>query len=201
MRKKTKVVSFLDFFVVVFARFFKGKIHDEKFLQKNLRGGESFFEEKNKVVSLKGKTTLGFCHFFSCRPLLVLLMALRNYVSGSAFWVQLLGPCGGASLTSHPPDISLNKHHNAAPQPLPHTPARPKGAFKKKTNKKRPKKTFLRRLWTCHRTWAPAAGCGVFIYELVPSDNPFMWCLCETIVFEDVFIFQRTFFYFLRKIN
>jgi hypothetical protein len=25
--------------------------------------------------------------------------------------------------------------------------------------------------------WAPATGCGVFLYELVPSDDPFMWCL------------------------
>jgi hypothetical protein len=31
--------------------------------------------------------------------------------------------------------------------------------------------------------WAPATGCGVFLYELVPSDNPFMWCLCDTFVF------------------
>jgi hypothetical protein len=37
--------------------------------------------------------------------------------------------------------------------------------------------------------WAPAAGCEVFLYELVPSDGPFMWCLCET------FFFLRTFFF------
>jgi hypothetical protein len=30
----------------------------------------------------------------------------------------------------------------------------------------------LRRLWTCHRMWAPAAGCGVFLSELVPSGDP-----------------------------
>jgi hypothetical protein len=46
--------------------------------------------------------------------------------------------------------------------------------------------------------WAPAAGYGVFLYELVPSYDPFMWCLCET------FFLVRTFlngfcFYFLRK--
>jgi hypothetical protein len=53
------------------------------------------------------------------------------------------------------------------------------------------------RLWTCHRMWAPAAGCGVFLYELVPSDDPLMWCLYETFFFGGFFIFfQRTFFFF-----
>jgi hypothetical protein len=52
------------------------------------------------------------------------------------------------------------------------------------------------RLWTCHRMWAPAAGCGVFLYELVPSDGPFMWCLYETFFWADFFNFsQRTFFF------
>jgi hypothetical protein len=46
----------------------------------------------------------------------------------------------------------------------------------------------LASLWTCHRMWAPAAGDGVFLYELVPSDDTFMWCLCET-------FFLRTFFF------
>jgi hypothetical protein len=41
--------------------------------------------------------------------------------------------------------------------------------------------------------WAPAAGCGVFLYELVPSDDPLMWCLYETF-FLRTFFFQRTFF-------
>jgi hypothetical protein len=39
------------------------------------------------------------------------------------------------------------------------------------------------RLWTCHRIWAPAAGCEVLLYELVPSDGPFMWCLCVKFFF------------------
>jgi hypothetical protein len=30
---------------------------------------------------------------------------------------------------------------------------------------------------------APAAGYGVFLDERVPSDDPFMWCLCETVLF------------------
>ena len=50
-------------------------------------------------------------------------------------------------------------------------------------------------LWTCHRMWAPATGCGVFLYELVPSDDPFMWCLCDTFFF----IFLRTFFIFFQR--
>jgi hypothetical protein len=54
------------------------------------------------------------------------------------------------------------------------------------------------RLWTCHRRLTPAAGCGVFLYELVPSGYPFICCLCETFF---VFFFSRIFFYFLRKIN
>jgi hypothetical protein len=32
----------------------------------------------------------------------------------------------------------------------------------------------LRRVWTYHRMWAPAAGCGVFLCELVPSNDTFM---------------------------
>jgi hypothetical protein len=54
-------------------------------------------------------------------------------------------------------------------------------------------------LWTCHRMWAPAAGCGVFLYQLVSSDDPFMWCLYETF-FLRTYFFNGTFF-FLRKIN
>jgi hypothetical protein len=53
----------------------------------------------------------------------------------------------------------------------------------------------LRRLWTCHRIWAPAAGCGVFLYELVPSDGPFIWCLCETNFFADAFLFANGHFF------
>jgi hypothetical protein len=47
-------------------------------------------------------------------------------------------------------------------------------------------KRYARRLWTScpptsyHRMWWPAAGSGVFLYELVPSDDPFIWYLCET---------------------
>jgi hypothetical protein len=37
-----------------------------------------------------------------------------------------------------------------------------------------PFKRYARRLWTCHRRWAPAAGCGVFLCELVPSGDPFI---------------------------
>jgi hypothetical protein len=50
------------------------------------------------------------------------------------------------------------------------------------------------RLRTCHRMRAPAAGCGGFLYELVPSDDPFMWCLCDFFVLRNTF-FQRTFFF------
>jgi hypothetical protein len=58
----------------------------------------------------------------------------------------------------------------------------------------------LRRLWAVygHATacgmWAPAAGCGFFLYELVPSDDPFMWCLYETFCFADIFFFNGLFF-------
>jgi hypothetical protein len=57
------------------------------------------------------------------------------------------------------------------------------------------------RLWICHRImWAPAAGCGVFLYELVPSDvthdDPFMWCLYETFFFSDIYLFFPTEFFF-----
>jgi hypothetical protein len=43
------------------------------------------------------------------------------------------------------------------------------------------------------RMWAPAAGPGVFLCELVPSDDPFRWCFCETL-FCGHFVSQRTFF-------
>jgi hypothetical protein len=51
-----------------------------------------------------------------------------------------------------------------------------------------PFKRYARRLWTCHRRWAPAAGCGVFFCELVPSGDPFVCCLCKT------FFLGRNFF-------
>jgi hypothetical protein len=94
-------------------------------------------------------------------------------------------------------------------------PKSSRGLLKKKNTKKRirrkatdrllllfcflgaPFKRYARRLWTCHRRLAPAAGCGVFLYELVPSGDPFICCLCETFFF---FLFNG-FFYFLRKIN
>jgi hypothetical protein len=50
-------------------------------------------------------------------------------------------------------------------------------------------KPYARRLWTYHRMRAPAVGCGVFLYELVPSGDPFVSCLCETIVFAAIFLF------------
>jgi hypothetical protein len=40
-----------------------------------------------------------------------------------------------------------------------------------------------------------AAGCGVFLYELVPSDGPFMWCLYEALFFADVFFFPTDIFF------
>jgi hypothetical protein len=52
---------------------------------------------------------------------------------------------------------------------------------------------YARRLWTCHRRWAPAAGCGVFLYELVPSGDPFICSLCEAF-FVCVFSLRRIFF-------
>jgi hypothetical protein len=65
-----------------------------------------------------------------------------------------------------------------------------------------PLESAVGRLWTCHRMWAPAAGCGVFLYELVPSDDLFMWCLCETFVFVDIILFFPTdFFFFFRAIH
>jgi hypothetical protein len=58
------------------------------------------------------------------------------------------------------------------------------------------------RLWTCHRMWAPAAGCGVFLYELVPSDGPFLWCLYETFFLRTfVFIFSNGLFFSCRATN
>jgi hypothetical protein len=33
----------------------------------------------------------------------------------------------------------------------------------------------------CHRLWSTAAGCVVFLFELVPSDDPFIWRLCDPI--------------------
>jgi hypothetical protein len=53
----------------------------------------------------------------------------------------------------------------------------------------------LRRVWTCHRMWAPAAGCGVFLCEIVPSDDPLY-----VVSLRNNF-FQRTFFPPLRKTN
>jgi hypothetical protein len=53
-----------------------------------------------------------------------------------------------------------------------------------------PFKRYARRLWTCHRRWAPAAGCGVFLCELVPSGGPFMCCLCETFFLQRIFLVQ-----------
>jgi hypothetical protein len=63
----------------------------------------------------------------------------------------------------------------------------PKKAPKKESGEKRPTDLFsffqvpllsdIRvgcRLWTCHRRLTPAAGCGVFFYELVPSGYPFI---------------------------
>jgi hypothetical protein len=49
---------------------------------------------------------------------------------------------------------------------------------------------------------SPAAGSGFFLYELVPSDDPFIWCLCETILFPAAICFccfQRPFFLFHPK--
>jgi hypothetical protein len=57
---------------------------------------------------------------------------------------------------------------------------------------------YARRLWTCHRMWAPAAGCGVFLYDLAPSGDPFISCLCETTLRP---LFFNGHFFFLRKIN
>jgi ribosomal protein S27E len=37
-----------------------------------------------------------------------------------------------------------------------------------------------------------AVGCGVFLYELVPSGDPFIYCLCETFFLAAIF-FQRIF--------
>jgi hypothetical protein len=62
----------------------------------------------------------------------------------------------------------------------------------------------LRRLWTCHRMWSPAAGCGVFLYELVPSDGPlYLYGVFAKQYFcAAIFLFFNGFvFNFLRKIN
>jgi hypothetical protein len=65
-------------------------------------------------------------------------------------------------------------------------------------------KRYARRLWTScpptsyHRMWWSAAGSGVFLYELVPSDDPFIWYLCETILFSVIvsfFLSNRHFFF------
>jgi hypothetical protein len=33
-------------------------------------------------------------------------------------------------------------------------------------------------------------SCGVFLYELIPSDDPFIWCLCETFFRAAIFYFS-----------
>jgi hypothetical protein len=53
---------------------------------------------------------------------------------------------------------------------------------------------YARRLWAWHSTLAPSAGCGVFLCELVSSDDPFVWCLCDPI-----FYFPPPFFLFPPK--
>jgi hypothetical protein len=58
----------------------------------------------------------------------------------------------------------------------------------------RPLASAVGRLWTCHRMWAPAAGCGVFLYELVPSEAPLLWCIYETFFFADFFFSNGHFF-------
>ena len=102
-----------------------------------------------------------------------------------------------------------------SPQPSPSCGAEgpPKKKKKKTSTKKRiwrkatdrlfflffflgaPFKRYARRLWTCHRRWAPAAGCGVFLCELVPSGDPFICCLCETFFFLRNFFLQRIFLF------
>jgi hypothetical protein len=49
--------------------------------------------------------------------------------------------------------------------------------------------------------WSPAAGCGVFLYELVPSDGPLYGVFAKQFFLRPFFIFQRTFCFPLRKIN
>jgi hypothetical protein len=61
-----------------------------------------------------------------------------------------------------------------------------------------PFRRYARRLWTCHRRWAPAAGCGVFLCELVPSGDPFVCCLCETFFLCEI-LFSNGFFIFSEK--
>jgi hypothetical protein len=53
---------------------------------------------------------------------------------------------------------------------------------------------YARRLWAWHSTLVPSAGCGVFLCELVSSDDPFVWCLCGPI-----FYFPTLFFLFPPK--
>jgi hypothetical protein len=76
--------------------------------------------------------------------------------------------------------------------------------LKKKIQAKNNRPTFLfslrvkrhaRRLWTCHRMLSLAAGCAAFHYELVPSDDPFIWCLCETICFPAILFFSAISFF------
>jgi hypothetical protein len=70
-----------------------------------------------------------------------------------------------------------------------------KQAREKKSGEKRPTdfssffflgapfRRYARRLWTCHRRWAPAAGCGVFLCELVPSGDPFIYAVFAKLFF------------------
>jgi hypothetical protein len=90
-----------------------------------------------------------------------------------------------------------------------------KGPSKKTKNKTRNKKIiqaksdrptpllfvfagYARRLWAWHPTWAPEAGCGISVCELVPSDGPLTsmsWCLFG------FFVYKQRQFVFFRKIN
>ena len=97
--------------------------------------------------------------------------------------------------------ISHFTHHEGPPKKR-----KRKQARKKESGEKRPTdfpsffflgapfKRYARRLWTCHRRWAPAAGCGVFLCELVPSGDPFICCLCETFFLADIFYLTDIFF-------
>ena len=67
--------------------------------------------------------------------------------------------------------------------------------------------SHTRTIGTACADWAPrpgggsaarytnAAGCGVFLYELVPSGDPFICCLCETFFFLRNFFLQRIFLF------
>jgi hypothetical protein len=153
------------------------------------------------------KCTVGSVDFFcrpleSCSRLPVIFVPPFSGLWSLGFLIIVFrfgAPC-------RPADCGLLSSHVAPRPERPPKKKKPKGQKDNRGKKQPTDFPFclgpLRRPWTCHRMLAPAAGGGNFLYELVPSDDPFLWCLCETILFLCGKKNQKTeVLYFLRKIN